>query len=134
MLTTRDQRSARRWYWVTPAVALFIGALYFVSGWLGGDLDFAILGLAVMATLAIVALLASRYSETVAGLMTRRDERINAMDARATNIAGLVVIGAIIVGFVTEIAQGQDGMPYSMLGALGGVAYVIALIVLRLRN
>jgi hypothetical protein len=34
--------------------------------------------------------------------------------------------------FVVEIARGQDGSPYYQLGAVGGGAYVVALIALRL--
>ena len=40
----------------------------------------------------------------------------------------------VIGMFVIEIAQGEDGAPYSALGALGGVTYVIAMVVLRLRR
>jgi|tagenome__1003787_1003787.scaffolds.fasta_scaffold20725883_2 hypothetical protein len=135
MLTTRDNRkNSKLWFWVTPVFAISIGVLYFIAGWLGGDRGFAIFGLTLMVAIAVAVLVLSRYSETVAGLLSRRDERINAMDATATNVAGMVVIGAVIIGFVVEISRGEDGMPYSMLGALGGVAYVAALIVLRLRK
>ena len=40
----------------------------------------------------------------------------------------------VAVMFVVEIAQGRDGEPYSALGALGGLAYVAALVVLGLRR
>ena len=48
--------------------------------------------------------------------------------------AGMAVLLAVIVGFVIEIARGQDGLPYAVLGAIGGVVYVAAVIVLRLRR
>ena len=38
---------------------------------------------------------------------------------------------AIIVAFIVEVARGQDGTPYSWLGAIGGLSYLIAL---RLRG
>jgi hypothetical protein len=44
------------------------------------------------------------------------------------------VITAMIVAFVVEIARGQDGMPYSWLGAIGGLAYLVAVVVLRMRS
>jgi len=56
------------------------------------------------------------------------------MDLRATAIAGCVLTVAILGAFVVEIAQGGDGMPYAWLGAVGAVAYVLALVVLRLRG
>jgi hypothetical protein len=39
-----------------------------------------------------------------------------------------------LVAFVVEIARGHSGWPYSMIGAVGGVAYLAAVIVLRIRG
>jgi len=41
---------------------------------------------------------------------------------------------AIIVAFVVEVARGHDGSPYAWLGAIGGIAYLLAIAVLRLRG
>ena len=125
------QRKGSRSSWLTPAIGLMIGFAYFIAGWLGDDKAFAILGLALMVVTTAAFLLLSRVSETFAGLLNKRDERINHIDAQATQIAGLAVIGAVIVGFVVELAQGEDGAPYAMLGAIGGVAYVGSLVFLR---
>ena len=117
-----------------PLVALAIGVAYLVAGGLGGNWSFGIFGLALMTATGAALLLLSRFSETVAGLLDRRDERINRIDTDATTFAGVAMIIAVIVGFVVEIAQGQDGSPYSMLGAIGGVAYLAALVFFRLRR
>ena len=45
-----------------------------------------------------------------------------------------MIIAAIIVGFLVEMAQGHDGSPYTWLGALGGLAYIAAIVVMRLRG
>jgi len=37
-------------------------------------------------------------------------------------------------GVIVEVARGQDGRPYSWLGAIGGLAYLAAIIVLRIRG
>ena len=111
-----------------------IGVAYLVAGWLGGDRDFAIGGLVVMVAVAAAMLVAGRFSETVAGLLDRRDERINSIDTQATVFTGMVLITAVIVGFIVEIARGEDGSPYAMLGAIGGVSYVAALVLLRFRR
>jgi hypothetical protein len=68
------------------------------------------------------------------GLLDHQDERIATIDLKATAFAGSVIIVAILISFVVELAQGQDGAPYSWLGALGGIAYVAAVITLRLRS
>lgn len=127
-------RPPSRWRWGTPLVAVAIGVAYLIAGWVGGDRQFAVFGLAVMSAVAVVVLVAGRFSETVAGLLDRRDERINMIDNRATLFAGMVLSSAVIVGFIVEIAQGQDGSPYYQLGALGGISYLAALIVLRFRR
>lgn len=44
------------------------------------------------------------------------------------------MITAIIVAFIVELARGHDGSPYAWLGAVGGLAYLVAVIVLRLRG
>jgi hypothetical protein len=51
-----------------------------------------------------------------------------------TPVAGTVVIIAIIVGFLIELAHGRDGNPYTWLGAIGGVPYLAAVIFMRLRG
>ena len=117
-----------------PLVAVAAGVAYFVAGWLGDDLGFGIFGLVLMTGSGLAFLVAGRFSETVAGLLDRRDERINSIDMQATVTAGMAVALAVIIGFVVEIARGQDGSPYSMLGAIGGVTYVVAFIVLRFRR
>jgi hypothetical protein len=45
-----------------------------------------------------------------------------------------VIITAVIVGFVVEMAKGRDGNPFTWLGALGGLAYLAAIVVMRLRG
>jgi len=73
-----------------------------------------------------VLLLGGR-SETIRGLRgDGRDERFSRIDLHATAAAGLVVISAIIIAFVVELARGNDGAPYAWLGALAGIAYLVA--------
>jgi hypothetical protein len=74
-------------------------------------------------------------SETIRGLRgDGRDERFRQIDIEATAIAGIAVITAIIVAFVIELARGHDGSPYAWLGAIGGLTYLLAVVVLRLRG
>jgi hypothetical protein len=118
----------------TPLVSVAIGIAYLLAGWAGGDLEFGLFGLALMTGLAVVLLLVRRRSETVKGLLDRRDERINTIDLRATAFAGVAVIVAVVIAFIVEIATGGDGSQYAWLGAIGGVAYIGAVIVQRIRG
>ncbi len=71
-------------------------------------------------------------SETIRGLRgDGRDERFQRIDIHATAFAGTVVIAAVIVGFLVELAHGRDGNPFTWLGALGGIAYLAAIVVMR---
>ena len=74
-------------------------------------------------------------SETLGGLGgPGRDERWAMIDLRASALAGFVLITVVIGAFLYEIANGDDGEPYAQLGAIAGVAYIVALIAGRLRS
>ena len=134
MSTTNPHTRKRATRWAVPAVALAAGIGYLIAGIVGGDLGFGIFGLALMAGATVAALVLARYSETVAGLLDRSDERINSIDLAATAFAGTALIVAVLVIFIIEVARGHSGSPYYQLGALAGLAYLAALVYLRLRR
>ena len=116
---------------LVPGVAVAGGIAYLVAGLVGGDTGFGIVGLIIMVVLAGTLLLVGRRSETVDGLLSRRDERINTIDRDASLAAGLSLIVAVLVMFVVEVARGRDGSPYDWLAGLAGAIYLVALVVLR---
>lgn len=120
--------------WIVPGTAVAIGIVYLIAGILGGNPGFGIFGLALMTGIAIVVVAVRRRSEVVAGLLDRRDERINQIDFKATTFAGVVVIGALLVAFVVDIARGHENSPYAWPAALGGVAYLVAMVYQRFRG
>ena len=121
-------------YLATPIFGVLMGVVYLVAFWAGGSLAYGLFGLAVMVAFSLLLLVARRHSETVRGLLDHRDERITAIDLRATAVTALAMICVVLVAFIVEIARGQSGWPYSMIGAVGGVAYLVAVIVLRIRG
>jgi hypothetical protein len=46
----------------------------------------------------------------------------------------MAILLAVLVMFMVEFARGNSGSPYYQLGALGGVAYLVSLVWLRLRR
>ncbi len=105
-----------------------------LAGWLGGQLVSGLIGLAIMAAFGLFVAAAGR-SETIRGLRgDGRDERFAQIDLRATAITGLVLITAVIVAFLIEIARGHSGTPYTWLGALAGLTYLLAVACLRWRG
>jgi len=120
--------------WFLPVFAVSLGVVIFAAQWIGGDPVGGLVSFAILAGFGALVLVGGR-SETVRGLRgDGRDERFRQIDLAATAIAGLVVIGVIIVAFVVEVARGHSGSPYTWLGAIAGLAYLAAVIVLRLRG
>jgi hypothetical protein len=117
-----------------PAFSLFLGLLILLAYWAGGRPLQGFLGFCVMAGLAAVFLFGSR-SETLRGLGgPGRDERWAMIDTRATAFAGLVLIAAVLGGWLVEVARGDEGNPYTQLGAVAALAYIVAVAWLRFRS
>ena len=120
--------------WFVPLFAVALGFVIFIAQWIGGNPHSGLVSLAILTVFGAVLLLGGR-SETIRGLRgDGRDERFRRIDIDATAIAGLAVITAIIVAFVVELARGHDGSPYTWLGAIAGLAYLIAVVVFRFRS
>jgi hypothetical protein len=120
--------------WLVPLFSVALGVVVFVAQSIGGDPKSGLGSLAIMTAFGALVLFGGR-SETIRGLRgDGRDERFRQIDIHATAIAGLAVITAIIVAFVVELARGHNGSPYTWLGAIGGLAYLIAIVAFRLRS
>jgi hypothetical protein len=91
-------------------------------------------GLGVMVVFSAGLALAGRRSETVRGLLDRRDERITAIDLRATAVSAVAMVVAVLVGFSVEVAQGHSGSPYVIIAVVGGLSYVAAVGYFRIRT
>lgn len=127
-------QQACRSKWFVPLFSVALGLVIFGAQWVGGDPGGGLVSLAIMSAFGAVVLLGGR-SETIRGLRgDGRDERFQAIDIQATAFAGLAVIVAIIVAFVIAIAHGKSGDPYTWLGAIGGFAYLGAVVVQRIRG
>jgi hypothetical protein len=125
---------ARLTFWATPAVGVVGGLAYLLAASISGHPWLGVELLALMVAFSAAVVLASRRSETVRGLLDRRDERIVSIDLRATAAAGLALILAVLGGAVVELARGHSGAPYTWLAALAGVVYLGAVVMLRARR
>jgi len=120
--------------WFQPLFAVALGLVMLAARSIGGHPVGGLESLGIMLAFGAVLLFGGR-SETIRGLRgDGRDERFRQIDITATAFAGVVVIVAIIVAFVIELARGHSGAPYTWLGAIGGVAYLVAIAVLRVRG
>ncbi|MGA9859951.1 MAG: hypothetical protein WBQ18_18950 [Solirubrobacteraceae bacterium] len=120
--------------WWLPLFSVGLGVVVFGAQAIGHHPGSGLVSLAIMTGVGAVFLLGGR-SETIRGLRgDGRDERFAQIDGRATWFAGMAVITAVIVAFLVEMARGQDGAPFTWLGAIGGISYVAAVLVLRWRG
>jgi hypothetical protein len=132
MATMNKPIYRRRWW--TPAVSVFLGLLMLGAFWIGDEPSEGFVSLGIMTAVGALFLFGQR-SETLRALGgPGRDERWAMIDIHATAIAGSVVLAVIIGAFLVEVASGDDGAPYAALGAVGGLAYVIAALILRARS
>jgi hypothetical protein len=129
----RDKPFWRSRWWM-PLFSLALGAAFLAAYAIGGDAGEGVFAFGVMAALAALFFF-GRRSETLSGLGgPGRDERWAAIDLKASAIAGLLLITVVIGAFMYEIANGDDGSPYAQLGAIAGVAYIVAIAFLRWRS
>jgi len=120
--------------WFLPVFAGALGVACLVAFWIGGEPGAGLWSLGVMLAFALLFALGGRF-DLIRGLRgDGRDEYWARIDLHATALAGIVVISAVIVMCLWEWAHGRDGSPYAQLGAIGGVAYVLAIVGLRLRS
>jgi hypothetical protein len=133
MIRERSQAVTRS-KWFLPLFSLALGGVVFAASSLGGHPGAGAISLAVMAGFGLFILLAGR-SETIRGLRgDGRDERFAQIDLRATALAGLVLIIALIVSWLVQVAQGHSGSPYDWLCAIGGLSYALGVAFFRWRS
>src|SRR4051794_8003609 len=132
-----SRRRRRAWWrsrWWPPAHALPPGLVVFAAFVLGGNAGDGAKAAAVFVLLAAVFAFGAR-SETLQGLAgPGRDERWAMIDLRAGALAGLVTMLVLVGSWLWEIAHGADGNPYGRLAAVGGIAYILAVALLRRRS
>ena len=132
--TAGGKRDVMHSKWTTPAFSVVMGLVLLGANIVGHQPVLGLWSLGILVLFGGVVLLGGR-SETIRGLRgDGRDERFAMLDLQATAMAGLALMVAVIIAFIVEVAQGHSGEPYDWLGAIGGLAYLAAVIVLRVRG
>jgi hypothetical protein len=120
--------------WFMTVFCFGLGLVLLAVNWVGGSLAAGLVSLAILTAFGLLISLLTGHSETVRGLTTRRDERFAQIDLRATAVAGLTVLGTLMVAWLVEIARGRSGHPYDWLLAISGVSYLLAVAFFRWRG
>ena len=101
---------------------------------IGGNLTNGLITFAAFVVFATFFYFGAR-NETVAGIGSPgRDERWEMINQRALAFAGTVVTLVLIVGWVVEVLNGNDGSPYAEIVGAGSIAYLAAALWLRSRT
>ncbi len=119
-----------------PAILAVGGGALAVAAWIGGDPVIAI-GLVAFYALAVgVAYLwAGRDSDVGAIMRAGGDERQRRLDRDATAVAGLAMALTAIVGAIISTAlNGGNPGGYGVICFVGGVSYVLALVILKRKS
>jgi len=120
--------------WFLPLFSVALGLCCLAAFWAGGNPTDGLGALVVMTVFGLIFLVGGR-SDLVRGLRGEgRDEYWQRLDIHATSLAGHVMIAAIIGMCLWEWSHGRDGSPYAQLGAIAGVAYIVAVGFLRWRG
>jgi hypothetical protein len=138
MSTNNPDNAMNRLYrtrWFMPAFCVLLAALMFAAFAIGGDIGSGAVSAGMLLLVGAAFYFGGHRSETLAGLAgPGRDERWERIDIHATALTGGFLILVIIGAWLVEIAQGKDGSPYAQLGAVGGLAYILAVALLRWRS
>lgn len=127
--------SLRRRRLIVPITA-FVGCGAITAGSaIGGAPAGAVAGEAAITVIATLGFLFMGFSKTDFGALAASspDERQDTLNIRAAALAGGAMAVVLLVGGVVELAFGHSGQPWISLAAGEGVAYLVALVVLRNR-
>ncbi len=90
----------------------------------GGSTGQMAFDIALFGGISLVLALGGRSESIRAFRGDLNDERLEGIQLRAQALAGQLVILALVVAFVVELALGNSGAPYDWLAAIGGFTYV----------
>jgi predicted membrane protein DUF2178 len=132
-MSRSETRRKINWYAVAVApiggIAMCVAAVTSDRLWLG------IACLAITFGFSAVLVIVSRFSDTGALLGDDVHEERNVHIHQRAALYTLSILALFIIGGgVYDLARGGDGGPYTFLGFVGGLTYVICLLILNRRS
>jgi hypothetical protein len=113
--------------WIGSISFAVCGLVVVVAELIGGEpAGMVIFAVALFGGVALLLALGGRSESIRAFRGDLRDERLDTIQLRAQALAGQLVILAVVVAFLVELALGNSGAPYDWLGAIGGFTYLAA--------
>ena len=117
--------------WLVPLVPVALGAVVLVAATTTGHLLSGLAWFAALAAVGALSAIAGRFEAARRGRRHVGDEREAIINARAMSIAGTVLVIALTGCSAFTLVRGESTSPYTVLLAVGGITYVVALIALQ---
>jgi hypothetical protein len=90
----------------------------------GGSVGQVVFTLALFGAIALILAFGGRSESIRAFRGDLTDERLRAVQLNAVALAGQLLVIAVVVAFLVELARGNSGAPYDWLAAIGGFTYL----------
>jgi hypothetical protein len=120
--------------WAAPVFSTLAGVAMCAAFWVTGR-PWPGVTMLVFMLIASIVLVVFRRSEPIALLAEEStEERRRLIQLRAGYFAANVLAIFIIGGFFVDVMHGGDGDPWALLGFIGGVSFIGALVVLSRRS
>jgi hypothetical protein len=111
--------------WIGSISFAVCGLVVVAAELIGGEpTGLVIFAVALFGGIALLLAVGGRSESIRAFRGDLRDERLDTIQLRAQALAGQMVILAVVVAFLVELALGKSGAPFDWLGAIGGLTYL----------
>jgi hypothetical protein len=126
--------SRRAEQWAVPVTALVLGLVALFAFGAGGDWAGGMASLGIMLGYTAILLVARRF-ETFAVLGGQQlDERRRTIGREAAAWTCYVLLTVVLANYFWDVAHGRLGEPWAQLGAIGGLAFMASVFILRRRQ
>jgi hypothetical protein len=123
---------------MSPTGQLMLGlvlvAAVFVAFAVGGDAGEGAVSAAIVLAFLLLVLLGRRHSDTLDVMSGIGDERGKLLYTRAVAFAGTVMSFVLPIWWLVTIAQGNPDDTLSLMCAIFGVSFILAVVVLARRS
>jgi hypothetical protein len=121
-------------WWLLPLIYVALGVVILVAEAISGNAWSGLGWFAVMAACGAVYAFGGRFEVIRQARGDFADERDASINRKAMAATGTTLVIVLTGCIVFELARGNNPTPYSMLMAIGGVTYVVALLIQRYRS
>ena len=123
---------------MSPTGQLMLGlvlvAAVFVAFAVGGDAGEGAVSAAIVLAFLLLVLLGRRHSDTLDVMSGIGDERGKLLYTRAVAFAGTVMSFVLPIWWLVTIAQGNPDDTLSLMCAIFGVSFILAVVILARRS